>query len=91
VRLSKQELTDAACWMFGEEPGDGRLFEEWGASRDIDLEALRAHAAEELGTLTALLPASISAESVGRLMFLQGFVTGIEAERRRRDRAELPE
>ena len=77
-------------------PGNG--LEEWAAARSIDLEALTRIAGRQAGTIFAHVASVVHdgrhrpltpIEGLAAAVIL-GFQLGVDAERRRRDSAELP-
>jgi hypothetical protein len=93
MSVGRDELIAAAEWMLGDQAeGDGSRFVEWVEARDVEIAELQRVGYEEadrsLEAMASLDPRRV--RTVLAATFCQGFATGLEAERRRRDLASLP-
>lgn len=73
------------------EPGGDKL-DEWAEARSIDIRAVCRFAADQADTMfRELADEKLNLREGVMATAIIGFQLGIDAERRRRDRAELPE
>jgi hypothetical protein len=92
--ILQKDFEEAGLWLLGDRgSGEGKRLKEWAESRDVDLGGITAYAMDEAEHVLN------SVERVGQgelvraieVSVTQALITGIEAERCRRDAEQLPD